>query len=344
MRSLAAFARKITKRLRRANRHGRKVFATKELATAIKNGSAINLTYEQALYALRAKSSVPIELRREMMTQFATALRQGHLHVYKLQLTQITNNHLKAIKQDYREMVKHVKSYLKTGIRQAIAAKKPDSVFVKVDSDERTQLKNGTQAILTTFRSKIDAAARKPYGDSYRKGKEAGVKKLKKVGVDVDAVLGSGEQVNASDAQKLKKWLDFHDDATEQLEDDIQGRLDDILDNVDDYEDEDDFFADVQDAVEVEDYRLPMYAWMGFSIAEDAQKAVLEEFNAVQAAKGEDEWKYKWLTAGDDDVCPICEEYGQSEPRYLDEWEDDPGGVHVYCRCDLEPIPPGEQE
>ena len=321
--------------------HGVPVYTAAELAHAVESGGALNLTYSQLL-SLCSSSRKHATLA---ISELAQGVRTGHPHVYKLQLTMITNEHLAKIKSDYDWMLTHLAHFLRSGQTLALAKNK-NSVF-HLDADERAKTKQAIFVILLGLKAKLDADCRAPYASSYRKGMEGGMGVLAQKGVDPSVFKGSSFTVN--DAKELQDWNDFHDEATANLVNDVMARVSDIFTLVEVGRkgaptSEAEFIQDIEAAASVESYRLPMYAWMGYSVAEAAQLNVFKTFDVYNQLSGAQEWKYAWETAGDEIVCPICEEYGNMKPRFLDEWPDDPGSVHVFCRCDLRPVAPEDPD
>lgn len=86
-------------------------------------------------------------------------------------------------------------------------------------------------------------------------------------------------------------------------------------------------------------YRTDLFTGNLYRAAQDGQKAV---FDTSKDPAGQ-EWKYKWHAVLDDMTCDECEAL-DADPNayYIDEFEFDPGDVHFWCRCDLDPVPPDE--
>ncbi len=325
---------------RKKSPHRAPTFANTEVPDVIAKGMSKHLSWQQALGAARKNSGVDPVLRRMMVAQIAKAgQRRGHPHVYKFKLQTQTNKHLAAIKKDYKEFVRHAVGYLTKGVmsHKALAAKGPNEAVV-LDQEEKKQLRAGIVVLVLSLKTKMDRESKKVYGDAYRRGKTEGVRKLATVGQKTK----TGATITGKDLKDLNEWYDYHDEATAGLADDIMERMDEIFEDGE-FEDEEEFRQQSREALEAEDYRLPLYAWMAFPIAEQAQIGVFKEFNAEQGGdEASDEWKYKWLTMMDDDVCAICEALGEMAPQYLEDWDYEPGDVHIGCRCDLEPVPPAE--
>lgn len=313
--------------------HGVPIFEKDELVAAIANGQASALTYNQLLYIVSAKSIIPLAIRHSAIDNLALAIRSGHSHVYKLKISELQKNHLDVIKKAYDTMLDQLESYLRTG-NFALAEK---NSVLSLDPEERKKLENGIKIILLTLKIRIDAAARQPYSEAYRRGKEAGVEALKKAGADNIDTLSTSFTIK--DAASLQAWYEFQDSASQGLIKDIEERIAEVL-SKDALVSEDVLIADVLTAARIEAYRLPMYSWSSFSVAEEGQHVLFDAFNDSQRLAGKKEWTYKWLTAGDSNVCPICEALGEEKPRYLDKWAIMPGDVHIFCRCDLLPIQP----
>jgi hypothetical protein len=269
--------------------------------------------------------------------QHAVRVRNStHPHVKRLGLSPVMVSHNDALKSLYQDMVgkivRHFEAHVRGKNTQISVADEGDADAFEVDDIEKQAFLANVAATLKQSKNPFNNLSVKYVREAYRAGHKSGGEKV------VRALKATAPQIDTADENDV---VSGYADSEGTYWD---GLLDDIHDDVaSSFEQpaatKDDFVTALASSLMGQFYRTDLFTSDLYRVGQDAQIKAFEQAEKDNAGA---EWKYKWRAVVDHLTCDQCLELNDEPPKYLDEFEYDPGDVHFFCRCDLDPIPPDE--
>jgi len=316
----------------------------------IANGEVEHLTREEVFGLAHTRflktHGIPLAYQERLLVHIATAVRyrnSKHPHVKKLGLTSIMASHDARLKELYQHTVEKAMARLRALLATHNIATAEDD---EAEDDEAEDddfgvtdiTKEGFLSILKAelaqtkpeFRAATEAYMRQ----AFVAGRTAGINKLVKAGVS-----NPPAKHGADDDDYIRSQTDTDSMYYGQMLDDVEDDAREAMGRT--APDEQSWLDMVEAALFGQGYRTDLYTNNLYRAAQDGQGRVFDEHKEKDPAGAE--WKYKWVAVMDDNTCEICADLNGTV-QYIDGFEYDPGDVHYFCRCDLDPIPPEEEE
>lgn len=261
-----------------------------------------------------------------------------HPHVKKLGLSRVMVSHNDAMKSLYQDIASKIIRQFESSVRgkskNMAQADEEDEDYFEVPDLEKEAFLSNVEAILKQSKNPFHNLSSKYAKESYRAGHKAGSAKI------VDILKATAPSL---DDEFENEVVDGYVQSEGSYYD---GLLDDIHDDVSQSFDtkaatKEDFVTVLASSIMGQFYRTDLFTSDMYRVAQDGQRDAFTEAEKKDPAGAE--WKYKWVAVIDHLTCEECISLNAEPPKYIDEFEYDPGDVHLFCRCDLNPIPPNEE-
>ncbi len=255
-----------------------------------------------------------------------------HPHVKKLKLDGPMTAYGMKLKELYHSTVdRALRHFEHTVHEQGNMVVAAEGDLFKLSSTTKETYLTGLRSILKQSKTEFGKLTNDYNGKAARAGKDAAVSKLK-------AKFGGPVGDNYDEEELVEDYDRSSDVYYDQMLDDIE---DDARDAVElPVENRNAMIDTLTGALFGQFYRNDLFVGNLYRVAQDAQADI---FHGFKDPAGK-EWKYKWVAVLDTATCEKCRALNEQPPKYLNEFEYDPGDVHFYCRCDLDPVPPDEDE
>lgn len=260
-----------------------------------------------------------------------------HPHVKKLGLSKIMVSHNDALKSLYQDVASKIIRYFEANVhgktKGMAYADENDDGFDVSDIEKEAFLAN-VEATLKQSKNPFNNLSAKYIKESYGAGHSAGGSKIAKTFGVAAPSMDDARAAGVVDGYASSE-SSYYDGLLDDIHDDVRQSMDQKAGT------KDDFVTALAAGVMGQFYRTDLFTSDLYRVAQDGQ---LNTFDRASQDNAGLEWKYKWRAVIDGLTCDECTDLNDGPARYLDDFEYDPGDVHFFCRCDLDPIPPDEDD
>ena len=279
---------------------------------------------------------LPADLVTSARDYIATAARtrnSTHPNVKRLDVHKVMEGYSRELTELYIRMVNRaIDAFDKTVLDDAAGDMVVAQEFSVSETSREVYLQQ-LAAIMSQTKNDFKNLAKKYSKQAYKKGKSAALKKLKKL---------KAQMLREKDAAEIDSFSeDFAQDNEfyyDQMTVDVQDKVDNTLRT--DEPNRQSMVGALVSSLFSQQYRNDLFVSDVYRVAQTGQADTFDDSRDPGGA----EWKYKWHAVIDLATCVTCIQLDRLPPQYLDMYEWAPGDVHPWCRCDLEPVPPEEED